>query len=179
MDFNELALSRRSIRSFLQIPVSGDLVIKLLEAAQAAPSGGNCQPWHFYVIRDRTVIMKMYDRSIRQDFITSAPVIIVVCADILRSAGRYGDRGRDLYCIQDTAAAVQNILLCAASLDLGACWCGAFDENALSEILQLKNDMRPVAVIPIGFFDIAPAMPKRRSLSEIATYIGSNGEDPK
>jgi nitroreductase len=166
-----LASSRRSIGSFIQKPVSSELIEKLLEAAQAAPSGGNCQPWHFYVIRDRSLILEIREKSIKQDFITSAPVIIVVCADISKTIGRYGDRGKNLYCIQDTAAAIQNMLLCAASLELGACWCGAFDENALSVILQLNIDMRPVAIIPVGYSDAKPPMPKRRPLSEIATFI--------
>src|ERR1035437_10115476 len=152
MDFNELALSRRSIRNFLQKPISNDLIIKLLEAAQVAPSGGNCQPWHFYVIKDKSFILKIREKSIRQDFITSAPVIIVVCADISKTIGQYGERGKNLYCIQDTAAAIQNILLCATSLNLGTCWCGAFDEAALSEILQLNENLRPVAILPIGYF---------------------------
>ena len=172
MDFSELALSRRSIRSFLDKPISNDLIKKLLEAAQAAPSGGNCQPWHFFVIKDKSFVSKICEKAIKQDFIKSAPVVIVVCADISKTIDRYGARGKNLYCIQDTAAAIQNILLCAASLNLGTCWCGAFDEETLSEVMQLNADFRPVAIIPVGYFTTTPAMPRRRSLSEIATFIG-------
>ncbi|MHB1485263.1 MAG: nitroreductase family protein [Saccharofermentanales bacterium] len=172
MDFNELALSRRSIRSFLDKPVSNDLITKLLEAAQAAPSGGNCQPWHFYVIKDKSFVSKICEKAIRQDFIKSASVVIVVCADISKTIERYGARGKDLYCIQDTAAAIQNILLCAASNGLGTCWCGAFDEETLAEVMHLDSDLRPVAIIPVGYYESAPAMPRRRPLSEIVTYIG-------
>ncbi|MBT0159935.1 hypothetical protein G4O51_08115 [Candidatus Bathyarchaeota archaeon A05DMB-2] len=59
------------------------------------------------------------------------PVFIVVCVDERRSSARYGLWGKTLYCIQDTAAAVQNILLTAYSVGIGSCWIGAFDEDAV------------------------------------------------
>ncbi|HHY97773.1 MAG TPA: hypothetical protein GX509_03425 [Firmicutes bacterium] len=46
---------------------------------------------------------------------------LVVFADPARSEARYGPRGKTLYCLQDTAAAVQNMLLAAVAFDLGAC----------------------------------------------------------
>ena len=64
-----------------------------------------------------------------QDFIETAPVSIVVCAEPERSAARYGNRGAALYCLQDTAAAIQNILLTATAYGLGTCWVGAFDQR--------------------------------------------------
>lgn len=179
MNFLELAQSRRSIRDFTDREVSQEDIVALLEAAQAAPSGGNCQPWHFYVIRDKAVKADIYGKSGRQPFMLTAPVMIVVCADIPRSQGRYGERGATLYCIQDTAAAIQNILLCAKSLGLGTCWCGSFDESALSEILHLPAGQRPVAIIPTGYpVSEPPVAPKRRPLEEIATFIGEDITDP-
>lgn len=174
MDFLELAQSRRSIRNFTQQDVPQEHLIELIEAAQAAPSGGNRQPWHFYIIRDEPVKTRIMNESCNQDWILTAPVVIVVCADIKRSESRYSQRGRDLYCIQDTAAAVQNILLCAKSMGLGTCWCGAFDEEKLSEVLQLHKDMRPVAIIPVGYPVNEPAAPRRRPLEDIVTFIGED-----
>jgi len=175
MDFIELALSRHSIRSFTQQAVEAEDIAKLLKAAQAAPSGGNCQPWHFFVIRDKSVQKSIADMAGHQPFIHTAPVMFVVCADIPRSEGRYGERGRSLYCIQDTAAAIQNLLLCAASLGLGTCWCGAFDEDAVSEILSLPKTRRPVAIIPVGYPASAPLVPtSRRPVEEIVTFIGES-----
>jgi len=173
MDFNELALSRRSIRSFQQKAVPKDALIKLMQAAQFAPSGGNCHPWHFYVISDKGQKTQLIRQCISQEFLHTAPVLIVVCADIKRSEKRYGRRGKALYCIQDTAAAIQNILLCAKSLGLGTCWCGAFDEKKCANFLQLPKDMRPVAMIPVGYpVNEPPVAPKRRPLDEIATFFG-------
>ena len=176
MNFIELAKSRQSIRSFKSDDVPDNLLIQLLEAAQAAPSAGNCQPWHFYIIKDKGMIQRVREKSCRQAFIESAPVLIVVCADIVRTEERYKKRGRELYCIQDTAAAIQNILLCAQSLGLGTCWCGHFGEKAIAEILNLDNEMHPLAVIAIGYPKTKPKKIGRRSIEEIATFINSTQE---
>ena len=172
MDFLELSQSRHSIRGFAQKNVATEEVTKLLKAAQSAPSAGNCQPWHFFVIRDKTVLAEITSKATRQPFIATAPVVIVVCADILANKEYYGSRGKTLYCIQDTAAAIQNILLCATSLGLGACWCGAFDEKTVSEVLALTKERRPIAIIPVGYpadeqLDSADRVP----LEEVVTFI--------
>lgn len=172
MDFNSLALSRRSVRAFNKTVIDDDTVREILVAARAAPSAGNCQAWHFVVIRDEKVIAEICDKAVSQSFIMTAPMAIVVCADIKRITPRYGERGKHLYCIQDTAAAIMNMLLCAQSRNIGSCWIGAFDENALSGLLNLDKDMRPVAVLPFGYHDNPPAPQRRRPLEEIATFIG-------
>ena len=85
-----------------------------------------------------------------QEFVAEAPVVIVVCAVPGESARRYGERGRSLYSLQDTAAATQNILLAAAELGLGSCWVGAFEERAAATALGLPPAWRPVALVPVG-----------------------------
>ena len=171
MNFLELARSRRSIRNYKNNDVSHILLNQLLEAAQVAPSAGNCQPWHIYIVKDKAIIQRIREKSCRQAFIASAPVLLIMCADIVRSEERYKKRGRELYCIQDTAAAIQNILLCAQSIGLGACWCGHFGEKEIAEILNLHSEMRPVAVIPIGYPKKEPTKKELRPLEEIATFI--------
>ena len=173
LDFAELSKSRRSIRGYKDQDVTKEQLMKLIDAAQSAPSAGNCQPWHFYVIKDKNLQAEMKAAAYNQDFILSSPACIVVCAESKRSESRYGERGRDLYAIQDTAAAIQNILLCAQSMGLGACWCGAFDEEKLSEILSLPEKFRPIAIIPVGYpvNDSYPPQ-NRRPVDEIVTFIG-------
>ena len=173
LDFVGLSKSRRSIRGYKDKDVTKEQLMQLIEAAQSAPSGGNCQPWHFYVIKDKKLMAEIKEKSCRQDWILTASAFIAVCAEGKRSASRYGERGRDLYSIQDTAAAIQNILLCAQSMGLGACWCGAFDEEKLSEILNLPEKFRPVAIIPVGYPANGSYPPQnRRPLDEIVTFIG-------
>ena len=73
-------------------------------------------------------------------------------------------RGKSLFCLQDTAAAIQNILLTAYSLGLGSCWIGAFKEDEIRQIINAPKEMRPVALIPIGYPNEAPAAEKQTGL---------------
>lgn len=96
-----------------------------------------------------------------------------MCADAEQSAGRYGERGRELYALQDTAAATEHILLAAVALGLGGCWVGAFDEGRAAQVLSLPPRHRPVAILPIG----RPASRRnsqtpRQPLPDVASYVG-------
>jgi nitroreductase len=171
MSFLDLAWKRRSVRSFKEDDIPMEIINELLEAARSAPSAGNYQPWHFYIIKDKALKEGLCAAAYQQNFMLSAPVHIVVCADLVKSAVRYGVRGTNLYAIQDTAAAIQNLLLYATEKGLGTCWCGAFDEQKVSKLLNLKSE-RPVAIIPIGYPRNLSAKMPRRSIEEISTFIG-------
>ncbi|MFO8059044.1 MAG: nitroreductase family protein [Bacillota bacterium] len=171
MQIDELIRKRRSVRRFEDRPVSAETVETLLEMAQWAPSAGNRQPWHFYVVQDSSLREQLAEAAGGQQFIAEAPVTIVVCADPERSAGRYGERGRSLYCLQDTAAAVQNILLTVEYMGLGACWIGAFDEQKCSQVLSVPSNLRPVAMIPVGHPAGEARTPRRRPLEDIVTRL--------
>jgi nitroreductase len=152
VDFWRAVESRHSVREFDQHrDVSPEIINRLLQSAIRAPSAGNRQPWHFYVVREPSSKQELARAALNQWFLSEAPVVIVVCADPERSALRYGDRGRYLYCLQDTAAATENLLLAAVASDLGACWVGAFDEEGVSRALQLPARLRPVSIVPIGY----------------------------
>ncbi len=79
----------------------------------------------------------------------------------------YGVRGKRLYCIQDSAAATQNLLLMAHALELGACWVGAFNETEAKKALGLPERIRPLALIPLGYPKEKPSQKQRRPVSEI------------
>jgi len=166
----EAIKTRRSIRSFTDEDVSNEDIERILDAARYAPSAGNIQPWIFIVVRDEKIKMRLSEAALGQFFIEEAPVVIVVCADEERSRRGYGDRGAKLYCIQDTAAATQNILLAAHALGLGACWIGAFNEEEVKKILNIPEGVRPVAIIPIGHPAEKPRIIFKRPLSEIVRY---------
>jgi SagB-type dehydrogenase family enzyme len=147
-------------------------VRRIVQAAIRAPSAGNRQPWHFVIVRREQVRERLAKAAGGQDFLVQAPVVIVVCTDPERSAARYGDRGRSLYCIQDTAAAAEHILLTATALGLGSCWVGAFDDSAVAGALQLSATLHPVAMIPLGV-PARPAQPPRprRDYDDVVTYV--------
>jgi nitroreductase len=110
MDLWDAIENRRSVRRFGPGEVSAKTVRRILEAAVRAPSAGNRQPWHFIVVRDSELKQALAIAARGQTFLVEAPVVIVICADPERSASRFGERGRELYCLQDTAAATEHIL---------------------------------------------------------------------
>ncbi len=152
MDLFEAMEKRRSVRDFdpaRDVPI--EMIEEILRCACLAPSAGNVQPWRFCVIRDRGLKEKLAEAALGQAFVASAPVVIVVCADLKAHAAAYGKRGVELYSIQDTAAAIQNLLLAATSLGLGSCWVGAFREGEAAAALGLEESLRPLAIIPLGY----------------------------
>jgi nitroreductase len=171
MELSEAIKGRRSIRAFKQQDVPEETVEKLIDAARHAPSAGNMQPWEF-VIAKKPDTKKKLAQAANQTFVEEAPVVIVVCANENRSSMGYGYRGKTLYCIQDTAAATQNILLTAYSLGLGACWIGAFNEDEAKRALNAPEGIRPVAIIPVGYPDETPSHRGMRPLSQIIHYDG-------
>jgi Nitroreductase len=172
MSFLELAMARKSIRGFTSERVPDGMVMAMLNAATASPSAGNRQPWHFYVVTEKETIRQMHEKAYPVAWFLTAPLVFVVCVDAERCAERYEDRGRQLYCFQDTGAAIQSMLLCAADNDLGTCWCGAFNEKAIAKILKIPAHLRPVALIPTGFADSNRPKPSRRPMEEVVTFIG-------
>jgi nitroreductase len=158
---------RRSIRAFTEEEVSEEEIRKLLKAARSAPSAGNIQPWSFVVVRDANTKRRLAEAALNQFFIEKAPVVIVVCTDWNRSGQGYGSRGTNLYCIQDTAAATQNMLLATVALGLGACWVGAFQEDIVRVVLSVPKGLRPVAIVPVGRPAEKPNPPHKRPLEEV------------
>jgi nitroreductase len=157
---------RRSVREFEAIPIPDATIGRLLESASLAPSAGNLEPWKFVVVKRDDLKQELAAAAFEQGFIETAPICIVVCAEPQRSASRYGERGANLYCIQDSAAAVQNILLTATAYGLGSCWVGAFDEARVNQILGLGPNFKPVAILPIGYAAEEPMEIPRRSVEE-------------
>ncbi len=173
MDFWDVLQARRSVRRYrTDLSVSDEQVQKLLEAAIAAPSAGNRQPWHFYVVRSQEVKDGLTEAAFGQGFVAQASAVIVVCANPGQSASRYGPRGRDLYCIQDTAIATTYMMLAATDMGLATCWVGAFDEARAAAVLDLPRNLRPVAMLPVGYAarEIA-GRSSRRPLSEVVTFV--------
>ncbi|GAB6100704.1 nitroreductase family protein [Halanaerocella petrolearia] len=163
---------RVSTRNYLPETVSDEVIYEILESAHYAPSAGNLQPWEFYVVKDQEKINKLVEACHNQKWISDASAIITVCALPDISADEYGRRGASLYVIQDTAAAIENIILAAEAYDLGSCWIGAFDENKVKLTLGIKEETWPIALVTIGYSEekLKDATPSR-SLDEIVTFI--------
>ncbi|UCH97221.1 MAG: nitroreductase family protein [Candidatus Aminicenantes bacterium] len=150
MEFDEVVRKRHSVRSYTaQIPPDSDIA-KILKAADMAPSAGGLKSRRVFVVKDQWTRRQLANAAHHQDFVAEAPIVLVFCADLDMIAS-YGRRGRELYCIQDTSAAIENALLKATDLGLGSCWVGAFQEEAVSKICRLPQWLRPVALVTIGY----------------------------
>jgi nitroreductase len=150
LELKEAIQKRYSVRSFSDKKPSSDIISEIIKYAHLAPSAGNLQARDFIIIDNIKIKKELSRAALDQEFIVEAPINIVVCANLNR-VSPYGGRGKELYCIQDSAAAIEHILLLAVDNGLGTCWVGAFNENEASKILNLPSHVRPVAIIPIGY----------------------------
>lgn len=170
MNLMDALRGRRSIRRYLKGPVTKEMARALVEAGETAPSAGNLRARRYFVVTKPDIRKALAMAAYGQHHVESAPLLIVVCADLKRSSSRYGDRG-GLYSIQDATASVMCLLLAAHDMGLGACWSGAFDEEIVKEALSLEDHILPVAIISLGWPGETPSPPPRRQEREILSWI--------
>lgn len=150
MEAIEAIMTRRSIRKYTDKPVTDEMVKQLLQAAMAAPSASNEQPWHFVVIRERRLLNEVPSFHPWSHMLKEAALAILVCAD----PGLEVSKGRS---VLDCSAATQNILLAAHSLGLGAVWLGIYpvDERmaGMRKLVGLPESILPISLVSIGYPD--------------------------
>ncbi len=150
--------NRRSIRRYQDRPVEDDKLRSILRAAMYAPSAGDRRPWHFIVVKDRGMIEQFMQLQPYSKMLAQAPVLIVVC----------GDQGREIapgYFMEDCAAAVQNLLLAAYELGLGACWLGIAPVRERMEpigrLFGLPENIVAFCGVAVGYPDETRQVPER------------------
>lgn len=166
----EAIKSRRSIRDYENKDIPETIMEHLMEAIRWAPSAGNLQSRRFYFVLSREGRKKLARAALNQNFIASAPLVVVACLD-RRIAARYGDRGVNLYAIQDVSASVMNMMLVARELGLGTVWVGAFNEFEVVEILEMPDYLRPIVLVPVGYPSRTPGPTSRLAREELITVI--------
>ena len=140
-----------SIRSFTKEDIPDATLSRILEAGCWAPSAGNLQPWFFYVIKNEKLKRQVAEVCFQQQQVEATPVIVVIMADPAKSNEKYGERGAQLYCLQDTAAAAENMILAAHGLGIASCWVGAFDEPKVQVLVEAPPRLRAVAILCLGY----------------------------
>jgi nitroreductase len=166
MDVITALRERRSIRSYLETPIEEEKLLRVLEAARISPSAKNRQEWKFIVIRNEEVKQRLLPAVKERKFVVEAPVIIVACAtesSFIMPCGQYG------YTV-DLSIALSYIMLEAQELGLGTCWLGGFFEEQVKEILGIPNEVRVVAITPLGYPAENPNAKPRKALEEIICY---------
>jgi nitroreductase len=150
MDGIGAILGRRSIRVYRPGEVSDAMVRTLLEAAMAAPSAVAKDPWRFVVIRERPTLGRIAEALPNGKMISDAALGIVVCGDLEAAHDRQLS-----YLLQDCSAAIENLLLAAHILGLGACWLGVHPREdrirTLSSLLALPPSVLPIGAIALGW----------------------------
>jgi nitroreductase len=148
MEAMEAILGRRSVRKYSEKPVTDEQVKHLLEAAMAAPSAHNKQPWHFIVVRDRATLLEIPKFHNYSKMLEQAALAIIVCGDLELEGGTG-------FWSQDCSAATQNILLAAKATGLGAVWLGVYpNENlvkGVKELLRIPEKVVPLCIIAVGY----------------------------
>ncbi len=147
----ETIYNRKSVRHFLDKPVSEQDLLELVRAGMAAPTAVNKQPWAFFIVRERQKLNKMAEQLPYAKMLKQAPAAIVVCGDTSKAL----DGEAQIYWLNDCSAASQNILLAAESMGLGAVWTAThpFEErmDVVKEELELPDHLIPMNVIPVGY----------------------------
>ncbi len=174
----EAIRSRRSVRNYVKRDLSMEQVSQLLWAAQgvtderaglrAAPSAGALYPLEIYLVKGdgifhyeqgrhtltrisvKDVKMELAAACLGQAYAAEAAIDIVICAVYERVTGKYGERGVR-YTDMEVGHAAQNVFLQAEALGLSSVPIGAFDDNAVSRILNLPREIRPLYILPVGY----------------------------
>lgn len=178
LSLEESILGRRSIRNFYPHDLSFKQLSQILWAGQgitdakyglrSAPSAGAIYPLEIFVIRNEGVykyipekhalesVMKDDKRAqlaraaLGQQFISEAPVDIVIAGNFEKTRATYGGRA-DRYVYMEAGHVAENICLQTVSLGLGSVVVGAFWDNVIAAALDLPYEIEPIYIIPIGY----------------------------
>ena len=167
MNTIECMKTRRSIRKFKPDPVNHATLESVIEAASYSPSWKNTQITRYTAIEDSTVLDKIvtdYTPDFNAKIIKQAPMLIAVtfkkgCCGFERD-GSYSTKKEDRWQMFDVGAACQTF--CLAAHDAG---------HGITDLLQIPEDQELATLIAIGHPDIDPDTPKRKSVSDLLTYL--------
>ncbi len=160
MDALKTIYERRSVRKYRKNKIPAALVEKILRAGMAAPSAHNEQPWHFIVVTEKKTLLAASGISPYAAMVKEAPLAILVCGDLNLERSR--TKG---FWVQDCAAAVQNMLLAASALGLGAVWTGIYPAEKFVDghrrLFGLPKNIVPLALVALGYPAEKPAVQNR------------------
>lgn len=160
MDTITAIMNRRSIRKFLPRAIPDDDLRTILEAGRQAPSAANRQPWHFVVVREEDQRRSLAEACSGQMWLADAGAII---------AGVGKPEVNDKWYPVDVAIAMQNMIVTATALGYGTCWIGAFEEAKVKKVLGIPDDLRVVALTPVGVPNDKPDRRPRMPMEEFAS----------
>lgn len=177
MEVCQAIYSRRSVRKFTDRPVERETLRELCRLGAAAPSAVNRCPWEFVAITDPVVMDQL--RACMNYGKYNAPAAIVVCGNMLRAL----QGTAQMFWVQDTAAAMENILLGAVGMDLGGVWLGCYpmehQVQVISDLLHLPEHIVPMGIAYIGYPAEQPPARTQLENSQLhfEGYVAPSAED--
>lgn len=168
MSVLEIIRGRRSVRRYKGDPVPEETLSRVLEAARLAPSAKNLQPWKFVVVRDRATKAALAKAAFGQTFMSEADVIIAACGYPERAYPRQGGFMNSWPI--DVAISFEHLVLQAVEEGLGTCWIGAFQEAEAKAALGVPDEVRVMAMTPLGWPAETPPPRARKAMEEIVSY---------
>jgi len=177
MDTLRAIQKRRAVHKFRNRPIPDRVLKEILEAGRWAPSAGNLQSMKMIVVEDENQKKELADACLSQNWMVDAPIIVVLCSHADELEKWYGDRGKDLYAIQDVTLAAQNIMLAATSLGVGSCFVSAFSDSKVRRVLNLPDFFVPYAILPIGYAAEHPRIPSKFRLWDIVYWNECNNKE--
>jgi nitroreductase len=163
MSLFETLMKRRSVRNFEDRPVPPDVLDRLLEAANNAPSGGNIQPLSIVVVQEAAARAELAEMVGGQPWVKNAPVSLVFCIDfhrVKRWAASFGvefmgERALSWYLIAyaDIMCAAQNVVVLAESEGLGSVYVGTIQASMsyAREFFGMPEYVLPLMVLTLGY----------------------------
>lgn len=158
--------ARRSIRKFQNKPIPTEKLEKILDAGRWAPSASNRQAWKFVIVQNIEKRKKLAEASRNQTFVGEAPTIIIAVSlnpDYVMSCGVPS------YAV-DISTALDHMMLAAVEEELGTCWIGAFHQQTVKNLLNIPEEYKVVALLPIGYPAEKPEPRPRKSLNQIICF---------
>jgi nitroreductase len=171
MEFTEILEKRHSVRTYINRPVDDEAVDALLEAIQAAPSGGNRQAYKVAVVRDDEKRRRLAEASRSQAWMLGAPVFFVFFADIDRSKAGFGEKLTEIIPMEDAVIAMTYAQLAAFDLGLGTCLVAPFALDDAQEICGLEGNLIQTGILTVGHSTETAPKRKRRKIQEWAVRI--------
>jgi nitroreductase len=187
---SELLKNRFSVRKFQDKPIPEEVVREILEAGRLSPSGGNEQPWIFGVITDRYLIAQIAEMAYQQEWITRAPLLIVLCTVGVgdERGGRDTQKHRfpeytqaiekmdqDLFWAlnqeeHQTKIAGTHMAMVALEHGVGSCWVSLFDVKRLAKLLNLPGGTMPSEILVLGYPEEKRKLTRKKDLEEVVFY---------
>ena len=154
--------ARKSVRAYTDRPVPAEVKRTVLAAAVQAPTAGGQQLYTILDITDQRLKDTLAETCDHQPFISTAPVVLIFCADCLRWWDAYAEAGCDprrpgpgdlMLAVNDAVIAAQNAVVAAESLGLGSCYIGDIMERYEEHrrLLGLPEWVFPACMLVMGY----------------------------